>query len=244
MSLKRLYVADRLAAGARLRLGEDAARYLGRVLRLRTGDVMQVFNGDDGEWRATIERIGRNAVALTVTEPIPGDSESALRAHLVQGVSRGERMDFVVQKATELGVKRVSPVLTDHGVVKLAAARADKRREHWQRVAESACEQCGRIRPPLIDPPMPLRDWFGTQREREATELILRPDAPMPMSAIATPETKVCLLVGPEGGFSDREYEDAGVAGFDPVNLGPRVMRTETAAIAALAIAQTLWGDL
>ena len=244
MSLKRLYVAERLAAGAKLQLGEDAARYLGRVLRLRSGDTLQVFNGDDGEWHTRIERIGKNAVTLIVAENIPGDTESRLRTHLVQGISRGERMDFVVQKATELGVKRISPVLTDHGVVKLEAARANKRRDHWQRVAESACEQSGRIRPPLIDPPLPLRDWFGGQRERDATELILKPGAVNSLASIDAPQTKICLLVGPEGGFSDREYEDAEVAGFSTVSLGPRILRTETAAIAVLAIAQSLWGDL
>ena len=244
MPLKRVYVADRLSAGASLQLGEDVARYLGRVLRLKTGDTLRVFNGDDGEWRARIERVGKSAVALAVSEHVPGDTESALRSHLVQGISRGERMDFVVQKATELGVKRISPVLTDHGVVRLEAARASKRREHWQRVAESACEQSGRIRPPLIDSPMPLRDWFGGQRDRDATELVLKPGAPQSLSGIDAPATKVCLLVGPEGGFSEREYEDAGVAGFSPVSLGPRILRTETAAIAALAVAQLLWGDL
>ena len=244
MSLKRLFVADRIASGAELRLGEDAARYLGRVLRLRVEDTVQVFNGEDGEWLARIARIGKNQVSLSVGEKIRNDAESDLRTHLVQGISRGERMDFVVQKATELGVKRVTPVLTDHGVVKLDPRRASKRREHWQRVAEHACEQCGRFRPPLIDAPLPLRDWFGGARDRDATELILHPHAATSLSDFESPQTKLCLLIGPEGGFSEREYEDAGVAGFKPVSLGPRILRTETAAVAALSVAQSLWGDL
>ena len=153
-------------------------------------------------------------------------------------------MAFVVQKATELGVKRISPVLTDHGVVKLDARRADKRRKHWQRVAESACEQCGRFRPPLIDAPMTLNDWFGAPRDRDTTDLILRPGAIERLSGIGAPQIKLCLLIGPEGGFSDREYDDAEIAGFAPVSIGPRVMRTETAAVTAIAIAQSLWGDL
>ena len=243
MSLTRLYIADRLASGAEVTVGAEPARYLGRVLRLHAGDDLQVFNGDDGEWRAQIKRIGKNGAMLTVAESVVTNAESALRTHLVQGISRGERMDFVVQKATELGVKRISPVLTDHGVVKLQAARAEKRREHWQRVAVSACEQSGRIRPPLIDVPQPLRDWFGGQRERDATELILKPGAAVSLAGTKPPETRLCLLVGPEGGFSQREYGDAAVAGFSPVGLGPRILRTETAAIAALAIAQSLWGD-
>jgi 16S rRNA (uracil1498-N3)-methyltransferase len=244
MSLRRFFVADRIAAGAELRLGEDAARYLGRVLRLRAEDTVHVFNGDDGEWLARISRIGKNQVRLVVGEKTRNEAESHLRTHLVQGISRGERMDFVVQKATELGVKRVTPVLTDHGVVKLDPARASKRREHWQRVAAHACEQCGRFRPPLIDAPLPLRDWFGGTRDRDATELILHPNAATSLSRIESPQTKLCLLTGPEGGFSEREYEDAGVAGFTPVSLGPRILRTETAAVAALSIAQSLWGDL
>lgn len=244
MSLRRLFVADRIAAGAELRLGEDAARYLGRVLRLRVEESVQVFNGEDGEWLARIVRIGRNRVSLLVGEKIRNDAESQLRTHLVQGVSRGERMDFVVQKAAELGVKRVTPVLTDHGVVKFDSPRAIKRREHWQRVAEHACEQCGRFRPPLIDAPLPLRDWFGGTRDRDATELILHPNAAAALSDLESPQAKLCLLIGPEGGFSEREYEDAGVAGFMPVSLGPRILRTETAAVAALSIAQSLWGDL
>ncbi len=244
MSLRRIFVADRIAAGAELRLGEDAARYLGRVLRLRVDETVHVFNGEDGEWLARISRIGKNQVMLVVSEKIRNDAESQLRTHLVQGISRGERMDFVVQKATELGVKRVTPVLTDHGVVKLDSARASKRREHWQRVAEHACEQCGRFRPPLIDAPLPLRDWFGGTRDRDTTELILHPQAAASLSGLESPQTKLCLLTGPEGGFSDREYEDAAVAGFKAVSLGPRILRTETAAVAALSIAQSLWGDL
>ena len=244
MSLRRLFVGDRIAAGAELRLGEDAARYLGRVLRLRAEETVQVFNGEDGEWRARIARIGKNQVLLVIGEQLRNDAESQLRTHLVQGVSRGERMDFVVQKATELGVKRVTPVLTDHGVVKLDSGRASKRREHWQRVAEHACEQCGRFRPPLIDAPLSLREWFGGMRDREATELILHPHAATRLSALEPPREKVCLLIGPEGGFSEREYEDAAVAGFTPVSLGPRVLRTETAAVAALSIIQSHFGDL
>ncbi len=244
MSLRRLYVSERLASGAELRLGEEPARYLGRVLRLRVEDTVHVFNGEDGEWLARIGRIGKNNVLLSVGEKIQNDAESQLRMHLVQGISRGERMDFVVQKATELGVKRVTPVLTDHGVVKLDPARASKRREHWQRVAEHACEQCGRFRPPLIDPPLPLRDWFGGVRDRDATELVLRPMAETCLSEAGASQSKFCLLIGPEGGFSEREYEDADVAGFTPVSLGPRILRTETAAIAALSILQSRFGDL
>ena len=244
MSQRRLFVADRLTEGAKLRLDELQARYLGRVLRLRAGDSVNLFNGEDGEWSATIDRLGKSQVLVSIRRSIANDAESKLRTHLVQGISRGERMDFVVQKATELGVKRITPVLTDHGVVKLDSKRASSRAAHWKRVAESACEQSGRFRPPLIDPPSSLKDWFGSTRDRDATELILTPQASTPLSDIEAPTTKVCLLIGPEGGFSDREHEDAAVAGFTAVALGPRILRTETAAVAALSIAQLLWGDL
>lgn len=240
----RLFVSAALGNGVVLELEGEPARYLGRALRLRPGDAIGIFNADDGEWSATIDRLGRNDVTLTVDRPIEGNVESALKIHLVQGVSRGERMDFVVQKATELGVKRITPVLTNHGMVKLDERRASRRREHWQSVAISACEQSGRTRPPLIDRPLPLNDWFGESRDRDSTELVLMPGARQPLAAVDEPPTKLCLLVGPEGGFSERECEDAAVAGFESVSVGPRTLRTETAAVAAIAIAQSMWGDL
>ena len=244
MPMKRLYVADRIAVGKELHLGEEAARYLGRVLRLRAGDDVRVFNGDDGEWSATIATFGRDRVTIAVHDIVREAGEPALRIHLVQGISRGERMDFVVQKATELGVDRITPVLTDHGVVKLDGKRAVKRAQHWQRVAHSACEQSGRVRPPDVDTPLPLNDWFGAQRDSDTTDLVFAPRAGTRFANIDPPIAGLRLLVGPEGGFSEREYDDAGVAGFESVSLGPRILRTETAALAGIAIAQGLWGDL
>ena len=136
------------------------------------------------------------------------------------------------------------PCSPAHGVVKLDGERADKRRDHWQRIAESACEQCGRIRPPLVDLPLPLDAWFGAGAAADSTQLVLAPGATQPLTGIDALGAKLCLLVGPEGGFSERELEHAGVMGFRSVALGPRVLRTETAALAALAIAQATWGDL
>jgi 16S rRNA (uracil1498-N3)-methyltransferase len=244
MSLKRLYVNDRLSPGSELRLGDETSRYLGRVLRLKHGDTVNVFNGEDGEWTATIMRIEKHNATLVVHDTVSRDPESRLHIHLVQGISRGERMDFVVQKATELGVNRISPVLTDHGVVRFDDERAAKRRQHWRRVAENACEQSGRIRPPLVDEPLPLRHWFGSTRERDGVSVILRPGVATRLAELASPKSGLRLLVGPEGGFSEREYGDAEAAGFDAVTLGPRVLRTETAAVAAIAIAQSRWGDV
>ncbi len=227
-----------------MELDADRSRYLTRVLRLRGGDSLLVFNGDGDEFRATMLSAGKNSATLRIDEQTVAQTESKLRVHLVQGISRGERMDFVVQKATELGIKRITPVLTEYGVVKLDSGRAEKRRDHWQKVAASACEQCGRVRLPLVEAPVTLKEWFGSAPANVDAQLILQPGAAMPLAAISAPPTKVCLLIGPEGGFSDNEYEDAEVVGFRPVAIGPRILRTETAAIAALAILQSLWGDL
>ena len=244
MARTRLYIDDKLECGAELVVSGDKARYLGKVLRLRVGDQIAVFNGRDGEFDAQLSHIARHDVELVLGEARETRTESDLKIHLVQGISRGERMDLVVQKATELGVKRITPVLTEYGVVKLAAERAAKRQDHWQKIAISACEQSGRTRPPLVEVPLTLKEWFGQRSQRADVELIMQPGAATNLSAIGAPQTKVCLMIGPEGGFSQSEYEDAGLCGFKPVSLGPRVLRTETAAITALAIAQSLWGDL
>ena len=244
MAHTRLLFPETISPGAVLELGSEQARYVGRVLRSKPGDRLSVFNGDDGEWNAELVRIGKNDATLRVLDRLETRTESPLDIHLVQGISRGERMDFVMQKATELGVRRITPVLTDHGMVRLSGDRLIKRQGHWQAVANSACEQCGRVRPPLVDRPVRLNDWFGENRNSEALQLILRPQAGKPLSGYAAPATTLCLLIGPEGGFSAREYEDAQVAGFRAVELGPRVLRTETAAVTALALAQSLWGDL
>ena len=244
MAITRLFVRGDLQPDQALQLDEEQSRYVARVLRLRVGDAIAVFNGESGEFSATVSSLGKTSAAIAVGAALESSTESPLKVHLVQGVSRGERMDLIVQKATELGVKRISPVLTEYGVVKLDRSRAAKRREHWQKVAESACEQSGRIRPPLIDDPLSLKAWLGAKTPESDVDLILQPDATTPMASLQPPRTKVCLLIGPEGGFSDTEYDDASVAGFTSVSLGPRVLRTETAAIAAIAVAESMWGDL
>lgn len=240
----RLFVSGALINGAEIELDGDRARYLGKVLRARVGDRVTVFNGEGPEWPASITSISKSCVGLELGECVEAGAESPLKIHLVQGISRGERMDFVVQKATELGVKRITPVLTEYGVVKLNPDRAEKRREHWQKIAASACEQSGRTRLPLIDTPLPLKSWFGDKPEKVGAELILVPCAKTPLATVPAPETKVCVMIGPEGGFSDAEYADAELSGFKAVSLGPRVLRTESAAIASLAVLQSLWGDL
>lgn len=244
MALTRLFIRSELQTGQDLELDNEQARYLGRALRLRPGDALTIFSAESGEFAATLTSVGKSGAEVAVGEAVVTATESPLKVHLVQGVSRGERMDLVVQKATELGVKRISPVLTEYAMVKLEGNRASKRREHWQKIAESACEQSGRTRPPLIDEPLPLKTWFGTKTSDTDVDLILQPNATIAMGSLKAPKTKVCLLIGPEGGFSEGEYEDAEVSGFKAVSLGPRILRTETAAIAAVTVAESLWGDL
>ncbi len=240
----RLFVSSALSNGVELELDGDRAKYLGKVLRARVGDTLTIFNGDGPEWPATITSISKSSINLALGMSIDPGTESPLKIHLVQGISRGDRMDFVVQKATELGVKRITPVLTEYGVVKLKSDRAEKRRDHWQKIANSACEQSGRTRQPLIDMPMPLKNWFGSKPPKVDAEVILVPNAAAPLALIPPPETKICVLIGPEGGFSETEYGDAEVSGFQAVSLGPRVLRTESAAIATLSVLQSMWGDL
>ncbi len=244
MALTRLFIRSELQTGQTLKLDSEQAHYLGRALRLRPGDALSIFSAESGEFAATLTSIGKSDGEIAVGAAIVTATESPLKIHLVQGVSRGERMDVVVQKATELGVKRISPVLTEYAMVKLEGKRASKRREHWQKIAEGACEQSGRTRPPLIDEPLLLKTWFGSKTSETDVDLILKPYATTSMASLKAPQTKVCLLIGPEGGFSDNEYEDAEVSGFKAVSLGPRVLRTETAAIAAVTVAESLWGDL
>ena len=239
----RLFVSDPLINGADIRLTGDAARYIGKVLRAKAGDVVQLFDGSGADFDATVRAIARHHVDLCVGVPVEVATESPLKLHLVQGVSRGERMDLVVQKATELGVKRITPVLTEFSVVKFDAARAAKRRDHWQKVAISAAEQCGRARLPLIDAPITLNHWFGERTPKADSDVILLPDTSKSLLSLKKPDTKLCLLIGPEGGFSPSEVDDANAAGFVAATLGPRVLRTETAALAAITAAQCTWGD-
>jgi 16S rRNA (uracil1498-N3)-methyltransferase len=207
-------------------------------------DELTVFDGRGGEYCATILAVERNSVSLSIAQHIERDVESPLAIHLLQGISRGDRMDVVMQKATELGVHRITPVATEHSVVKLAPARAEKRLQHWRGITRSACEQSGRNILPGVDPPLPLRSWLGENVDKPGLRLILKPGGEVSLSSLDGLPRQVTLLIGPEGGFSEAEYELAEATGFVPVHFGGRILRTETAAIAALAALQTLYGDL
>jgi 16S rRNA (uracil1498-N3)-methyltransferase len=225
-------------------LPEAQARHVARVLRMKAGAPLTLFNGDGAEYAAVITHAAKGTVSVRIGEAGAVARESPLQVILAQGVSRGERMDYTVQKAVELGVARIEPVTTSRGVVRLDAARARQRADHWQAVAVSACEQCGRNRVPDVAPVERLRDWLARRRGGSfATGILLDPDAGRRLTELPRPPGGVTLLAGPEGGLADDERQDAMRAGFVAVRLGPRVLRTETAALAALAALQALWGD-
>lgn len=242
--MTRLYTDLPLEAGRELRLGRDPARYLGRVLRLRSGARITVFDGAGNAFEASISALGRDDVRLTLGQRVEGSVESPVHVRLVQGVSRGDRMDFLVQKATELGVGCIRPVLTECSVVRLDAARAEKRRRHWQKVAIAACEQCGRNRLPSILEPIDLEDHLSAAATA-GTRILLSPTASQRLRDLPPPaDGGIELLVGPEGGLTAEERQAAVNAGYLCASMGPRILRSETAGIAALALLQGLWGDM
>lgn len=240
MSAPRFYLDQPLAPGARLTLPPGPARHAVRALRLAVGDAITLFNGRGGEYAARIERIQKDEVAVSVTGFADVECESRLRVMLAQGISSGERMDYTLQKAVELGVAAIQPIAARRSVVKLAGERADKRVAHWQGVVASACEQCGRNQLPPVAAPLTLAAWLADAGGRL---LFLSPLADARLADLGAPTAMDCLVAGPEGGFEADEIAALHAAGAIPVRLGPRVLRTETAALAALAAMQTLWGD-
>jgi 16S rRNA (uracil1498-N3)-methyltransferase len=243
MKINRLFVPEPISAGQDCVLAADRAHYVERVLRLRAGDALRVFDGSGVEFPAVIVKTGKRQLHIQVGQPESTDNESPLHLHLVAAISRGDRMDFAIQKATELGVSRVSPVLSERSVVRLSAERAKKRLEHWRSIVHSACEQCGRNTLPQVDLPLPLTDWYDRADTGAAQRLVLKPGATRSLGSQEMGADGVVLLVGPEGGFSEQEYLRADAAGFAAVSMGPRVLRTETAALAAIAVLQSKAGD-
>ncbi|UZE28764.1 16S rRNA (uracil(1498)-N(3))-methyltransferase [Pseudomonas asplenii] len=238
MRLSRFFIDAPLSLGEH-QLPEAQAHYIGRVLRMAEGDALQVFDGSGNEFLGSLLEVGKKHVRVQLTETFAGQPDSPLHLHLGQGLSRGERMDWAIQKATELGVSEITPIVSERCEVRLKDERADKRLAHWRQIAISACEQCGRSTLPVIHPPLLLNEWLK-QTEAEL-KLVLHPVAE-PLTSHPKPAS-LAFLIGPEGGLSDAEVEQAARSGYGPARLGPRVLRTETAPVVALAVAQQLWGD-
>jgi 16S rRNA (uracil1498-N3)-methyltransferase len=251
MRLTRVYVEAPLAPGEKVAIEGGAANHITRVLRLRVADTVTLFNGTNQEYDASIEAFHKNSVVVSIREERSRDRESPLKLTLAQGISRGERMDWILQKATELGASRIVPVFTERSVVRLDAKQAEKKSQHWRGITISACEQCGRNRLPELDSPLELHEFLAAKADGE-TRLLLSPTADLTLddlAATAPPNTAsalgaIVVLIGPEGGLTDLEVDNALRAGFRSIRIGPRVLRTETAAITALTIMQERFGDL
>jgi 16S rRNA (uracil1498-N3)-methyltransferase len=245
MHLTRVHVEGPLVSGKRVKLEGNAASHITRVLRLRVGATLTLFDGAGGEYQGSIDKAHGGEVIVAVGAHCAIERESPLTLTLAQGVSRGERMDLVVQKATELGVSHLVPVLTERSVVRLTAQQSDRKLNHWRAIVVGACEQCGRNRLPSVAAPLTLREFLkGDAGAAPGARLLLSPAGTATLRDVPRPSTAVTVLIGPEGGLTDEEQQASVAAGFTALRLGPRVLRTETAAIAALALLQREFGDL
>jgi 16S rRNA (uracil1498-N3)-methyltransferase len=239
--MPRIHCPDPLSSGQSLTLPREASRHI-QVLRLQPGVVITLFDGRGGEYDAVITAMGRQAVDVTIGSHHPVEREASAAVQLAVCMPANERMDWLVEKATELGVAHITPLMSQHSVVRLTGERAEKRRAHWEAIAVGACEQCGRNRVPLIDTPLDLAHWLRGQQlvdgaDSETSQprrVILSLASPTSQEAVpASPSHRTCVLIGPEGGFTPEEEQSAMTHGFSPYRLGSRVLRTETAAIAA-----------
>lgn len=241
MPVSRIYQPGQLQMDTILWLNDNAAHHLARVLRVAVGESLIVFNGAGGEYQAVITQITKKGVEVKVGQFISRDVESPISVELVQGIARGEKMDFIVQKAVELGVSRITPVITGRANVRLTGEREARRHQHWQSVVVSACEQCGRNTIPEVAAPVSLQAWLPVAKADY--RFVLSPHVNDKLPAQIPAGATVILLIGPEGGLSDAEVAAAEAVGFQPLRLGPRVLRTETAALAAITALQCRYGD-
>ena len=240
MPLPRIHCDLRLGPGAQFALAPEAAQHVAKSLRLKAGDTIVVFDGRGGEYDAAIQRVEKDRVDVKLGGFRDADVEAPLRLGLVQGLPEADKMDWIIQKAVELGVGWVQPIVCDRSVVRLAGERAARREAHWRRVAVAACEQSGRNRIPEVRPTLGFQSWVAVPAA--APRWVLTPGAPA-LAAQPAPDGELELLIGPEGGLSEREMDLAISQGGISVGLGPRVLRAETAPIAALAAIHALWGD-
>jgi 16S rRNA (uracil1498-N3)-methyltransferase len=244
MRTTRTHVDAALAPGVRVTLPEAASQHLLRVLRLRVGDECHLFNGDGHDYPSRLVSTAGKRAEFEVQAVLTIDNESPLRLELAQGIARGEKMDLILQKATELGVAAIHPLFTERTEVRLDAERAAKRMQHWQGVVASACGQCGRARLPALAEPLPLHEYLASLPDA-AMKLVLDPSGTRHLRSLDAPAgQRVILLVGPEGGLDARDLLPARKAGFEGLRLGPRILRTETAGLAAIAALQARLGDM
>ena len=241
MRISRIYISGPLAVGDTITLPEGAANHCARVLRLREGAPLILFNGEGGEYRAALSLVEKRRVEAVIEGFDAREVESPLHVVIAQAISKGERMDYTLQKSVELGASHFVPLTTERTVVNLKGDRADKRVEHWQGVVISACEQSGRNRVPEVEEIQDFKQWLDGLGE--GLKLVLHHRAPVNLKELPVPQGPVILLIGPEGGLSEQEIALAEEAGFVSLCLGPRVLRTETAALTALAALQLQWGD-
>jgi 16S rRNA (uracil1498-N3)-methyltransferase len=243
MAAPRFYSPLPLApelAGTSIELPEAAAHHATRVLRLAVGDALTLFDGTGGEYAASLERVDRRGARVRIAGFAPIERESPLAVTLAQGIAANDAMDYAIRKATELGATAIQPLVTARSAPMPAGERGDRRLAHWRQVAIAACEQCGRNRVPDVAAPLAFADWL---RAWTGSGILFLPDAQPTLAAIGEPAPPLALAIGPEGGFDAGECTAARAKGFQALRLGPRVLRTETAAAAALAVVQTLWGD-
>lgn len=240
MRQSRLYLPLPLQPGQMVTLDDASAHYLRTVLRLKHDEAITVFNGQGTDYDGTLLEVSRKQVRIAIGIPVERNLESPLLVNLGLGIARGDRMDLAVQKAVELGVQTITPIFTERCVVQLKGEKQQQREEHWRKIIQHACEQCGRNRLPVLADAQPLTGWVEHQ---PGLKIFLDPHAESRLNALTPTHQTVSLLSGPEGGFTDQERSYAKAAGFIPVRLGARVLRAETAALAALAAVQTLWGD-
>ncbi len=240
MRISRLYTPQPLAIGATLELDDDNAHYVRTVLRLKKTAELNLFNGSGGEYCCHVIEVSRHSVRVLVGEWLARNVESSLQVNLGLGVARGDRMDWSVQKAVELGVFQITPIVTERCLVQFKDERKSQRLLHWRRIVQHAAEQSGRTVLPTLNEIDSLVDWLDRQ---QGLRIFLDPHADASLMQLQPESMQVTLLTGPEGGFAERERDYIKAAGFIPVRLGARILRTETASLTALAAVQTLWGD-
>ena len=242
MRIPRIYLPQPLTSGNQIALNDNALRHVVQVLRLKTGHPLILFNDQGGEFEAQLVKVAKREAIVQVGDFRDVNRESELFTCLGLGISKGDRMDFALQKSVELGVNEITPLFTEHCVVNLTNNRVLKKHEHWQAVMISACEQSGRNTIPTLHTAQPFSEWLDNAQA--STKLILDPEADKTLATIKLQKPEVVLTIGPEGGFSQNEIEQAVETGYQGVKLGPRVLRAESAALAGLAAVQCLWGDL